>query len=95
MQSTLTIQIVIWVVIGIALGSLALYRKYISAAESDVLHLRDSESTQISGQKEFANRLDSLDRWGKILIIILIVYGLVVGCEYLAVAWQQSGRQMS
>jgi hypothetical protein len=95
MQSTLTIQVVIWVVIGIALASLALYRKYISAAESDILHLRDSESTQISGQKEFANRLDSLDRWGKILMIVLIVYGLVVGCEYLVVAWQQSGRQMS
>ena len=95
MQATLMIQVVIWVAIGVALVSLALYRKFISAAESDILHLRDSESNEIAGQKNYANRLDALDRWGKILTITLIVFGVVVGCEYLIVAWNQSNRTVN
>lgn len=95
MQSTLTLQALIWVAIAAVVGSLALYRKFISRAEVDVIHLRESERPEIPRQEAMAHRLESIDRWGKILTIALIVYGVVIAGGYLFVAWQASNQPLS
>jgi len=95
MQSTLTIQTLIWLVIAAVVGSLALYRKYISRAEVDVLHLRESESFEIPRQQLMASRLGAIDRWGKVLTIILIAYGVLIACGYLFLAWRDSNQPLS
>jgi len=91
----LTIPTVIWVVMALATGGLALYRKFLSREEVDVIHLRETESTVVSSQETFAHRLEAIDRWGKILTIALIAYGVVLACGYLVMAWQESSKQVS
>ncbi len=91
----LTIPAVIWVVMAVATGALALYRKYVSREEVDVIHLRETESTVVSSQEQFAHRLEAIDRWGKILTIVVIAYGVVLACGYLYMAWQESSKQIS
>ena len=90
MQSTLTIQVAIWAVMAAVLGALALYRKFVAREEVDVIHLRDAESRIISQQETFAQKLSGIDRWGKILTIVLVVYGLIIASVYLFFAWKQS-----
>jgi hypothetical protein len=95
MELNMTIQTVIWVAMATAVGALALYRKYISRAEIDVVHLSESESPLLSRQEVFARRLGIIDRWGKLLTIILIAYGVSIVCGYLFLAWHQSIQSVS
>jgi putative heme iron utilization protein len=90
----LTIPTVIWVAMAVVTAGLALYRKFVSREEVDVIHLRDNESAVVSSQETFAHRLDAIDRWGKILTIALIAYGVVLACGYLYFAWQESSKQI-
>lgn len=95
MQSVLTINAVIWVVLAAIVGSLALYRKFISRTEVDLIHLGDRESQVVSEQAKFAHRLEAIDRWGKILTIAVIVYGIAIAAAYLYSAWQASVQPVS
>jgi len=95
MQSTLTIQSFLWVIMAAAVGSLALFRKYISRAEVDVLHLRDNESAQIPQQEAIEHQLAAIDRWGKLLTIVLIGYGVLIACGYLYIAWGAANQPVS
>lgn len=95
MQSMLTIQSFIWVVMAAVVGSLALYRKYVSREEVDLLHLGDSETKQIPVQEALAHRLEAIDRWGKILTIALIAYGVVIACGYMYIAWGATYQPVS
>jgi hypothetical protein len=88
------IHAVIWVVFAATVGSLALYRKFISRAEVDVLHLRDSESRMVSQQVAFAHRLDAIDQWGKILTIAVVVYGVLITIGFGITAWLTSLEQV-
>ena len=92
---SLTIPAVIWVAMAVVTGALALYRKLVSNAEVDVIHLREAEVGAIGQQVQFAHKLDAIDKWGKILTITLIAYGLVLACGYLVMAWQQSSQQVN
>jgi putative heme iron utilization protein len=91
----LTIPTVIWVTMALVTAGLALYRKFVSREEVDVIHLRENESTVISSQETFAHQLNAIDRWGKILTIVLIAYGVALACGYLYLQWQESSKQVS
>ena len=94
MPLTLTIPTVIWLLAVTALSGLAVYRKFVSRAEVDVLHLRQSESPLIVQQEAFAKRLAAIDHWGKLLTIILIVYAVLLVCGYSFLAWQGSNQSV-
>lgn len=83
----LTPVVVIWAVLAIATLGLALYRKFVSAGEQDLVHLGPGEERQIPGQIALASRLNGVDRWGKILTVVTIAIGLSVATLYLYQAW--------
>ncbi len=83
----LTPVVVIWAILAIATLGLALYRKLVSASEEDLVHLGPGEERQIPGQVALAAKLESVDRWGKILTVITIVIGLAIAPLYLYQAW--------
>lgn len=82
-EINLTPAIVIWAVLAIGTLGLALYRKLISASEEDLIHLGPGEERQIPHQEALATRLQNIDRWGKILTIVTVFFGLVVAAVYL------------
>ncbi|HEX5226602.1 MAG TPA: hypothetical protein VFW44_02790 [Bryobacteraceae bacterium] len=82
-EINLTPAIVIWAVFAIGTLGLALYRKLISAGEEDLIHLGPGEERQIPQQVSLASRLQRVDRWGKIMTVVTVLYGLAVAGVYL------------
>ena len=70
--------VISWLVLGVCVAALALYRKFVSSREDDIVHLASGESQFVSKQTDLAQRLQKLDFWGKTLTIVLAVYGLVL-----------------
>jgi len=83
----LTAPVVIWATLAIVTLGLALYRKLVSASEEDLIHLGPGEERQIPEQVALAAKLNAIDRWGKILTVITIVFGLALAALYLYQAW--------
>jgi ABC-type Fe3+-siderophore transport system permease subunit len=76
--------VTLWVALGIATLSLAVYRRFLSVhSENDVLHLGAGEDAEIPRQVSLAQRLDVIDRWGKTMTVITLVIGLGIGVMYL------------
>jgi len=88
---TLTPFIVMWTaIVAVTLG-LALYRKLISAHENDIVHLAASEAAEIPKQEALAARLGVIDKWGKTLTVVTLVFGLALGSVYLYGIWVKFG----
>jgi heme/copper-type cytochrome/quinol oxidase subunit 2 len=75
---------IFWGVLAIVVVFLIIYRKQISSHEDDSIHLEGSVPTQ---QVALANRLASIDRWGKTLTIVVAVYGVALAAIYLYQVW--------
>ncbi len=73
---------------AMALAALLLigYRKVVANGEDDMLHVSNAE-IGVSRQTDIANRLESVDRWEKMLILLTAVYGTVLGAIYLYKGW--------
>ena len=82
----LTAVIGVWVVLGVITLGLALYRKFLSSSESDVVHLGAGEEREIPKQVELAARLGAIDRWGKGLTVAVVLIGVCLGIGYLYLA---------
>ncbi len=75
--------VLIWAVLAIATLALALYRKFVSAGEEDLIHLGPGEESRIPEQVALESKLKAVDRWGKTLTVITMAVGLVVAAVYL------------
>jgi cytochrome b subunit of formate dehydrogenase len=78
--------IIAWASLGVVVLILALMRRQIAAREDDSLHLAANEVGMVAEQATLAKKLETIDRWGKLLTIILVVTGVA-----LALVW---GYQM-
>jgi hypothetical protein len=83
-----------WLAMACAVAGLAIYRRRIAIHEDDMLHVRDSEAARISEQVSTAERLDMIDRWGKVLTVIVAVYGLLLAVAYFYQIWIEGTRTM-
>ena len=84
-----TFVIAIWIVLGVATLTLAIYRKILAThQEEDVVHLADSEQGEIAKQTSLAQRLNAIDRWGKTMTVVVTVVGLGLATGYLYQAWE-------
>jgi hypothetical protein len=79
--------VAVWVVLAAVVVALAVYRKVVSLKEDDTLHIDERESGLVVQQVEVARRLDVVDRWGQILTVVVLVYGLLLGSAYLYTTW--------
>jgi hypothetical protein len=75
---------VFWGVLAIVVLFLIIYRKSVSSHEDDSLHL---EGNMPSQQMVLSHRLASIDRWGKMLTILVAVYGVALAGIYLYQIW--------
>jgi cytochrome b subunit of formate dehydrogenase len=80
-----------WVVLGCVVLVLALRRRAITEAEDDSVHLNEGEVV-VSGQVEIAKRLASLDKWGKLLTIVLAITGVILAICYGVVLWEATSK---
>jgi len=76
---------VFWGVLAIVVIFLIVYRKSISNREDDSIHLEGGVSTE---QVALAHRLEVIDKWGKTLTAIAVVYGVALLAIYLYMQYQ-------
>ena len=81
---------VLWMALALVVIGLIAYRKWIAKDEDDSLHIADSEMGMVSRQVVVANKLEVVDRWGKALTVVALVYGLAVAAIYLLQNWRAS-----
>lgn len=72
----------IWIVLGVATLGLALYRKFLTMREDDLLHVETWEASLAEKQQVQARRFHSIDVWGEALTIVTIVGGLALAFAY-------------
>jgi hypothetical protein len=81
---------VVWGLLALIVLLMAGYRKMISSKEEETLHLADpGESIH---QVEIAHKLEVVDKWGKLLTIVVAVYGLILAIAYTYQTWVQASN---
>jgi hypothetical protein len=73
---------------AIAVLVLAVMRKIAAKDESEVIHPEDKAFED--RQAAIAARLETIDRWGKIVTAITVVFGLCLCALYLYNGWLES-----
>jgi uncharacterized membrane-anchored protein len=72
---------------------LLVWRKTVARNEDDNLHVMDGAAVrQTAQQAVVAQKLDLIDKWGKILTIVTVIYGAIVGGLYMYQTFVQNSR---
>jgi hypothetical protein len=71
--------LVVWISLALAVLALFIWRQTVSRGEDDSLHVMHGALTQ---QTTVANKLDVIDKWGKILTLITVVLGLLLAALF-------------
>jgi uncharacterized membrane protein len=81
---------VLWIVLATAVIALIVRRKMVASHEDDTLHVLQGGA--LTQQVAVAQKLELIDKWGKILTVIAVVFGLLVGAAYVYQVWVQSSQ---
>jgi hypothetical protein len=86
MNINLTPFLVLWMALSLVVVAMIVYRKLVARQEDDMLHVLHGSLTP---QIVVAHKLDVIDKWGKLLTVIAVVYGVLLGAAYIWQAWYQ------
>ena len=75
---------VFWGVLALVVVFMIFYRKSVASHEDDSIHL---EGGVPSEQITLAHRLETIDKWGKMLTAVVAIYGLVLAGIWLYQVW--------
>jgi len=75
---------VFWAVLALIVVFLILYRNAVTHREDDSIHL---EGNVTHDQIALAHKLELIDKWGKSLTVVAIVFGLALAAIYLYQVW--------
>jgi hypothetical protein len=76
---------VLWVLLAMVVLMLVAYRKVVSLQEEETLHL--ANAAEANHQAVIARKLDSIDKWGKLLTVVAVVYGMLLFAAYTCHVW--------
>ena len=80
--------VAIWLALGLVVLGLAIYRRTIAGQADGLVHLVAGEENLPAIQTEVAHKLEVVDRWGKSLTVLLIVYGLAIAFVVARQVWE-------
>lgn len=72
-----------WGVLTTVVVILAIYRRRLDLRVDETLHVLDSQASAIPAQAEVAKKLAVIDRWGKILTVLSVLYLLGIAAAYI------------
>jgi hypothetical protein len=81
-----------WIALAGLVTGLAIYRRWLFTRTDEILHMGDE--SQIAKQATMAQRLDIIDRWGKIMTVIVALYGVLLAAIYFYQYWTESAQQL-
>ena len=71
---------IVWIVLALVVLALFLWRQAIARNEDDSLHVMHGTLTS---QTSLSQKLDVIDKWGKILTVITVLMGLLIAAAYI------------
>lgn len=86
--------VIVWAVLAAVVIALLIYRGVVAGHEDDMLHVEDTTGTLASQQEQVAKKLEVIDRWGKILTVLVVLYGLGLAAAYVYNAWTDTSRYL-
>jgi hypothetical protein len=78
-----------WVALALTVIVLLVLRKRTARNEDDSLHVFDGGDAR---QSAVVHQLENIDKWGKILTVIALVYGVILGAAFLYQAWIRASQ---
>ena len=72
--------IIVWTVLALAVLALFMWRQAIARNEDDSLHVMHGTLTS---QTSLSQKLDVIDKWGKIATVITVLLGLLIAAAYI------------
>jgi len=70
---------------------LAAMRKAIGTQEEDLL-LHAGDPTAVEKKSSVVERIDAIEKWGKTMTVVTVVYGLILLGWFLWMGWHQSAQ---
>jgi hypothetical protein len=77
-------------VLVLAVIVLLFMRKSVAGSEDDTIHIQDAEAGIVTQQMIIARKLAVIDRWGKIVTALAVLYGLFLAGMYVYLWWMES-----
>jgi hypothetical protein len=87
--------VVVFALMAAAVIALIITRKLVASAEDDTLHVMEGDAAMIPRQQAIAHKLEVIDRWGKSLTVLTIVFGLVIGALWVYQSWVTASNYMA
>jgi hypothetical protein len=87
--------VVVLAVMALAVIALIVARKLVSSSEDDTLHVMEGDAAMIPQQQAIAQKLEMIDRWGKSLTVVTVVFGLIVGGLWVYQGWVAASNYMA
>lgn len=78
-----------WAVLAVVVLVLAIARMFVAGKEDDALHVSDANTVAVMEQKATFEKLNAIEKWGKLLTILMAVTGLVLLGAYIYVLWME------
>lgn len=72
--------VVVWAAMAVAVVALIVYRQKVASGEDDTLHVLEADV--VSRQTVVARKLGKIDKWGKILTVITVLWGLSIAAAF-------------
>jgi uncharacterized membrane protein len=91
-MNTLLPFLVIWAILAVILVVLYMYRRRIALKDDETLHVLDADANMVAQQATVAKKLEVVDKWGKILTVLVVVYTLALAGFYIYTVWQESTK---
>ena len=70
---------IVWIALALVVLTLFIWRQVVSSHEDDSLHVMHGALKQ---QTSMAQKLDAIDKWGKILTVITVILSLLLAAAY-------------
>lgn len=88
----MTPYVVVWAALALVVLALAAWRQVIDLHEDDSIHLHDSETGLVTQQMTLAKKVSTIDRLGKALTLVTILYGLALAGWVVYQQWLESSK---
>ena len=79
--------LVLWVIVIVALVVVAFWRRTVAVQEDPALHLGAEHAGTAAEQLALAKKLEQIDKWMKLLSLVVIVFGVLLGAAALYKGW--------
>ena len=83
--------LILWCVLALVVLALIIYRKVVATHEDNFVHVM-GDVPALSEQATVARKLEQIDKWGKGITVLTVIYGIALGVLYFWQTWVKNSN---